>query len=256
MRAPEHVSIAVVTTGGLLFALNGFEFDVTAQTAAAVGVAAIGSLVPDIDHPQAWISNRIPATLVASGGGVLLSYAIANWMLGRETSQSMGSALMGPLAEMMRPLLGLAWVALASGIALLVVSIVVARTLGHRGPTHSLAINAALTVVAVIVFAITGPSWTLGLWFGFGYLTHLLADMLTPMGCPSFLWPAGEGLPRIPLPQSQPMTRPGAQEIGTPSQITSTAACSSKSSLGESKDLGASSLASGSPQTEDLEQHD
>jgi len=158
-----------------------------------------------------------------------------------------------PMADMLRPLLGLAWVALATGAALLIVSIIIANVLEHRGPTHSLAVNVVLTVMATIVFAITGPSWTLGLWFGFGYLTHLLADMTTRMGCPSILWPAGTGM-RVPVPTS--MTRPGVQEIGAPSQTTSTVTSGSHPSIGGSEDLGASALASGAPHPEGIEQHD
>jgi inner membrane protein len=60
-----------------------------------------------------------------------------------------------------------------------------AGVLEHRGPTHSLL---AVATVMLAVHAWLGVL-PLTLAIGAGYLSHLLADALSPMGVP-FLWPA------------------------------------------------------------------
>ncbi len=215
MRGPEHVSFAVVTTGGALWLMNG-QFDLNAYAAAALSAAAVGSLVPDIDHPKAWISNRIPATLMAIGLTGLGLYAYAAWTASRG-DDSIGGAMIAPMADFLRPVLGWAWLALALGAALLAISVVVTRALGHRGPTHSLVVGAALTLIATIGFAISPVSWTIGLWFGWGYLSHLLTDMITPKGCPSLLWPAGSASLALRMPRRSTPAVPHATPSPTPS---------------------------------------
>lgn len=237
VRGSEHVSVAVLTSSGALWLMNG-QLDLSAPAVAAVSAAAIGSLVPDIDHPQAWISNRIPATLLSLGGMALGWYWFVGWYSQRNPSQMFGP-MYEEMANMMAPLLGWAWLAVAVGIALLVASLVIARLVKHRGPTHSVSAGAALALIATIGFAIFGHP-TIGLWFGWGYLTHLLTDMITPMGCPALLWPWRPGdLTRlsVPKPALTPMTRPGAKETMSPSRNTSADACPSRASLVGVEDL-------------------
>ncbi len=224
MRGPEHVSVAVLTTGGALWLMNG-QMDLSGPAVAAIGAAAIGALVPDIDHPKAWISNRIPGSLIALGLMTLLGFWFVGWTVRRDPSQMFGPVFTGML-DAVRPHLGWAWLALAIGIALLVASMVIAAMVEHRGPTHSLSVGFGLTLVALVGFAIIGRP-ALGLWFGWGYLTHLLTDAMTPMGCPAFLWPWRPGdspFWRTPKPAIRPMTVPGAQETATPSTNTSVGA--------------------------------
>ncbi len=223
MRGSEHVSVAVLTTGGALWLMNG-QMDVSGPAVAAMGAAAIGALVPDIDHPKAWISNRIPASLFGLGVTVLAAYGIMRWSAQGASSQMFGPMFVG-LADMMVPLLSWAWLAVAVGLVLLVVSMIIASVVEHRGATHSLAAGAVVTCIALIAFAFAGRP-TIGLWFGWGFLTHLLTDALTPMGCPALLWPWHPGGSRwsIPKPAMRPMTVPGAQQSATPSTNTSVGA--------------------------------
>lgn len=208
MRGPEHVSIAVVTTGGALWLMNG-QPDLSAYGLTAMSVAAIGSLVPDIDHPQAWISNRIPVTLLVGGGVALGMYEYLDWTMSKAGTSEVTAALAAPLLDAMRPYLPLAWFAIAIAILLLTASIVLHKSVGHRGPTHSLAVGMILTTAVTLGIAIGGAPWTLGLWFGWGFLTHLLADMTTKMGCPALLWPMG--IDRARSNAAMPAATPSAE---------------------------------------------
>ena len=81
------------------------------------------------------------------------------------------------------------------------------NTLAHRGCSPH-------THCMPKLFALAGQTWTLGLWFGWGYLSHLLADLTTPMRYPALLWPWREddldswrwGKPE-PLPPRPPAMR-------------------------------------------------
>lgn len=97
---------------------------------ATLGLAALGALAPDIDHPKSWVGRRLRF-----------------------------------------------------------LSVPVSMIFGHRGITHSL-----LAVVACVAM-MTGDGWGPGDGWGWkaapvwiGYLSHLLADSLTPAGVPLF-WP-------------------------------------------------------------------
>lgn len=190
MRGPEHVTFAVLTTGGVLWLTSQGQLDLAAA-AAAMGAAGIGALAPDIDHKQAWISARIPVSMIVLGGAFLLLRAYGAWLIARDAADGVAAVLAVPLLEYSTLLVGWAWLALMVGLALVLTSWIVRLVAGHRGPTHSLAIAAAATVVACSVLAVVRLPVELGLWFGWGYLSHLLTDGLTPKRCPSLLWPLG-----------------------------------------------------------------
>lgn len=91
----------------------------------ALAAAVLGSLLPDIDHPQSWAGRKLK-----------------------------------------------------------VVSVPLSLLVGHRGVTHSaLAVAACLAVLVVM-----GTGW-MAAPIAIGYLSHLLADGLTPSGVP-LLWPS------------------------------------------------------------------
>ena len=169
------------------------ELTMSGPVIAAATSAAIGSLVPDIDHPNAWISNRIPGTLAGFGLLFLAWFGFGNWYVSTVGAASIGASLWIPLISGSRSLISWAVLASAIGIVLFVAAHIVAKVTEHRGQTHSLSVGAVLTLVACVGFAVAGQSWALGMWFGWGYLTHLLADLITPMGCPALLWPLGAG---------------------------------------------------------------
>jgi inner membrane protein len=138
------------------------------DTAAALACAAVGSVLPDIDTSPATslaLAAAIPALLLLSASQGLLPHAAA----------AHASACLG---------------ALALGAALT----------GHRGLTHSAA-GAAL--------AWGGASSLLPLACAaaaeLGYLLHLAADSLTPMGVP-WLYPLARRRARAPERRSAHMT--------------------------------------------------
>lgn len=222
VRGSEHVSVALLTTGGALWLING-ELELSAAAIAAGTAAAIGSLVPDIDHPRAWISNRIPASLLAFGVMVLGGFWLTTWMIGRDPSQMFAPVFTG-LLDIVRPYLSWAWLSVTVGILLLMISLLVAQLVEHRGPTHSMTVGLVLTLAVTTAFAIVGRP-AIGLWFGWGYLTHLLTDAMTPMGCPSLLWPWRAGdLVGLKLPAPSPKTTPHPTANSAVSQDTSTTA--------------------------------
>lgn len=120
MMAGSHIAV-----GAALWAVTARLAGLEAAEPAGLGAAALGALLPDIDHPQSWAGRKMR-----------------------------------------------------------VVSIPLSMLVGHRGITHSaLAIAACLAVLVVM-----GVGW-LAAPVVVGYLSHLLADSLTPSGVP-LLWPS------------------------------------------------------------------
>ncbi len=91
----------------------------------ALGAAVLGSLLPDIDHPQSWAGRKMRA-----------------------------------------------------------VSVPLSLLVGHRGITHS----AVAVVAGLALLLVMGMGW-MAAPVVVGYLSHLLADSLTPSGVP-LLWPS------------------------------------------------------------------
>lgn len=119
MMAGSHIAV-----GAALWAVTARAAGLEAAEPQALGAAALGALLPDIDHPQSWAGRKMR-----------------------------------------------------------VVSIPLSMLVGHRGVTHSaLAILGCLALLAVM-----GVGW-LAAPVVVGYLSHLLADSLTPSGVP-LLWP-------------------------------------------------------------------
>jgi inner membrane protein len=80
---------------------------------------------------------------------------------------------------------------------LLLPSVVLRETLGHRGGLHSLLALVAVSVGAEYLARLAGIAG-LGAALGWGYAAHLLADMATRRGVPLF-WPLTRrrlGMPR------------------------------------------------------------
>lgn len=88
------------------------------------GGIALGSLLPDIDHPQSYLGRRIP-----------------------------------------------------------LLSVPINKLFGHRGFTHSLLSLSLLGIASAFYWAVN-PLFFGGLLLG--YFSHILGDMLTPMGVPLF----------------------------------------------------------------------
>lgn len=117
-----------------------------------IAVGAVSGLLPDIDEPNA--------------------------MLGRG---SWVPRKLGPLARFLGMIISLPFK---------LTGYFIKGTLGHRGGTHSLAMSIIFTLIFAMPITMFGGVqldwliWTV--WFGF--MSHLVADMLNPSGVP-FLWP-------------------------------------------------------------------
>jgi len=192
MNAGQHLAFGLLATGGGLWVLHsvaGLDMEAT-QVGLALAAAGIGSLAPDIDHPKSTISSGIPLTLMV--GSIPLVGVVLIWA-------SMSVAWGGhSLAEVyqqstqlpwVKYLLGIAGISFALGSGLMLASMVISAIFGHRGATHSLAFLVVATLVAVGLCYLLGFPLIYGIIFGWGYLSHLLADSLTPMGLPDLLWP-------------------------------------------------------------------
>ncbi|MDY0341429.1 MAG: metal-dependent hydrolase [Coriobacteriia bacterium] len=187
MDARGHIAVGVLSAGVVIGAAHLSAGDV-GQYGFFVGpaIAGVGALAPDIDHRDSWIGSRIPLTLI--GAGLLLLFMPPVFAL----SAKSGGAMSGLWANMSQYNGSLVkWGALALGIGalLLTVSVLVTRAIGHRGATHSLAFAAGATVVTFAMAMIAGLGPWMGLMFGIGWVSHLMADAITPHGLPSLLWP-------------------------------------------------------------------
>ncbi len=133
MMAGSHVAL-----GAAAWMLAAPRFGQDALQPVGLGLAVVGSLLPDIDHPKSWVGQRL------------------------------------------RP-----------------VSTLIAAVFGHRGVTHSLLALAgcwaALRYGTAVPRGWAAPVVT-------GYLSHLLADLLTPGGL-RLAWPL-RGTWSLPLCRS------------------------------------------------------
>ncbi len=132
MMAGSHVAL-----GAAAWMLAAPHFGQEALQPAGLGLAVLGSLLPDIDHPKSWAGRRL------------------------------------------RPL-----------------STLITAVFGHRGVTHSLLALAGCW--AVLRYGALPRGWAAPVVTG--YLSHLLADLLTPRGL-RLAWPL-RGTWALPLCRS------------------------------------------------------
>lgn len=124
----------------------------------AVATAAAGAILPDIDTPSSMAGHWFGGRITRLAvGGLLIYYSLKT---GNQKGMLLGAVFLG-LAFM-----------------------------PHRGLTHSLAGLALFSMAAYILPIPFIP-------FVIGYVSHLLLDMLTPMGIPVF-WPLSLNV-KIPI---------------------------------------------------------
>lgn len=184
LRGRQHISIGVGTTalaiGVTQVADAGVDVRVMAPSLVA---AAIGSLGPDLDHPGSIASMSIPVTLITYGGVFL---AARGWEASRPEALPIVLSAFG--AEWVTG----AWAAIAVGIGLIAVSMVLGAAFGHRGIVHSVAFGAGVAALVAVALAAVDAPVQLALPFAWGWLAHLLADAVTPAGLGKLLWPLAE----------------------------------------------------------------
>lgn len=149
-------------------------------------IAGVGALAPDIDHPNSWISSRIPLTIAAAGLMLLLTPLAFTF---GARSNNAASSLWASMSRWNGDMIKWGMLALGVGILMLTISFLVRRAAQHRGATHSLVLASAAMIVTFALALLAGLGPWLGLMFGLGWLSHLAADAITPHGLPSLLWP-------------------------------------------------------------------
>lgn len=186
MKGRTHVAIAVLPAGVAVWLLASGGMPLEPVIAAGAPLAAaLGALAPDIDHRRSLIGRTMPREAMRRGLVVLLGLGGVAWF----ASRRIGVAVVDGVLESLRPVTQLAWWAVAAGVALIGLSWFASGVLKHRGPVHSLTFAAVSSAVVAGGCAAAGAPWQLGAVFGWGYLSHLLADAVTPSGCRSLLWP-------------------------------------------------------------------
>ena len=200
MNGGTHLIIGAGSTLAALYLANAAT-DIPIEPATiwiGLGLAAIGSLAPDIDHPRAAISRGLPKGCLNIGVylfSVVFLFAIFPVLSRVFNGEGILEAIVGgfnnsPIAQLLLPI-GVSIVIV--GLVLMLTSRVVSALFGHRGATHSLFVAVVVTGLSTVGLMLIGIVWWFGLFFGWGYLTHLLADALTEMGLPDLFWPVSRG---------------------------------------------------------------
>jgi len=186
MNGEQHFIIGATTVGLGLWGTRAVGLQVETETILAGAlIAGLGSLAPDIDHPRSTISRGLPTELLLRGLAFLLLpvvFAVIPAMFGDFHSASR-------IFQSLSPFVQWGLILIAPAIVLIAISIIVSAFFGHRGATHSLIFAAGATFIATVICVYSGVTWWYGLLFGWGWLSHLLADATTEMGLPSLLWP-------------------------------------------------------------------
>jgi membrane-bound metal-dependent hydrolase YbcI (DUF457 family) len=154
--------------------------------AAGLGMAALGAIAVDIDHPGAFISATAPKRLFKVGIKLLVFFSIPAIIT---IASRRRVNLMEPDQLLQADIFRLLAVVTIGAASLFVLSRLVHVLFVHRGPIHSPAFFVGVTIVMTILLALFVPKWWwMGLTFGWGWFTHLATDGLTPRGVP-LLWP-------------------------------------------------------------------
>lgn len=193
MNYVHHAIIGVGTASLVTLAaeLSGAQQAPAVTIGLGALLTALGSIATDLDHPKSFVSNTIPSRVIRVALAIL-----ALPMLAAAGSLLTTRDLVGTASNFFALVWGiqfLRWTAIALGVSLglMLLSLMLYKSLHHRGPLHSLLFTAAVTGAACLAFGLSGTSWTWGLLFGWGWLWHILADGLTDHGVP-FFWPLND----------------------------------------------------------------
>jgi membrane-bound metal-dependent hydrolase YbcI (DUF457 family) len=186
----HHALIGIGTASLGIVAAESFgapAMPATTLAAAAVIVAA-GSIATDLDHPRSFISHSIPSRVARIALTVLTLPLLVALGILLTSSDVQGAWDLFTAWVFGVTFLRWALIILLLSLALMGLSWLLYKSLHHRGPLHSLVFTLGVALIACLAFWYFNADWRLGLWFGWGWLWHLLADGLTEAGVPYF-WP-------------------------------------------------------------------
>jgi membrane-bound metal-dependent hydrolase YbcI (DUF457 family) len=192
MNFTEHILISTGSLCTFLLAadLTGFSPVPDPLTlATGLGMAALGAIAVDIDHPSAFISSTAPTRLfkIASRFLFFVSLpAIITIASGRRLN------LMEPGRLVQEDLFRLLVVVALGAGGVFLLSRIIHGLFEHRGPIHSPAFFVAITASVTLSLGLFVTRWWwMGTLFGWGWFSHLAADSLTHQGIP-LLWPLSD----------------------------------------------------------------
>jgi membrane-bound metal-dependent hydrolase YbcI (DUF457 family) len=171
VKFEEHAIIGLGTASLLpiIQVIGGTQPDFSTLLTGASSIV-LGTAIVDLDHPRSFISRSIPRKLLVPAMLLLLIGFVFTPFSANSKIIEAGTTL---LIVALGPVL---------------VSQTLFRTLKHRGPWHSLAAAGGATLVGCFLcWQFNKPLWV-GLCFGWGWLSHVLADSTTHQGVPLW-WP-------------------------------------------------------------------
>jgi membrane-bound metal-dependent hydrolase YbcI (DUF457 family) len=188
MNYAEHILIG---TGSLCAFLLAADISGIAAApapvplAAGLGMAALGAIAVDIDHPASLISLT-PVRLFKLGARLLIFMSIPA-IVTIASSRRVNLVEPGKLFHV--DIFRLLMVVTMGAITFSILTRLIQGLFKHRGPIHSPAFWVGITIVVTILLALFVTKWWwMGLTFGWGWFSHIAADGLTSRGIP-ILWP-------------------------------------------------------------------
>lgn len=190
MNAREHVMIGTISATAALFAARSLNLIQVGNSEIIIGIsiAAISSLIPDIDEPNSTISRS--SFWMMALGLLLVFIPPLTWLPGTIAPGTMKWLLLlqGSSGAPIQQIIGF----LLLGFAL--IAVINGRLLDHRGITHSLFCLAVTSwaIWATYVAIESSHALLFAACFALGYLSHLVADATTKEGLPDLLFPLSE----------------------------------------------------------------
>lgn len=190
MNYVHHAIIAVGTAGLGVVVAKALGLPPLPLVTVGIGalVVGTGAIATDLDHPKSFISNSIPSRVIRIALAILVIPLLAGLgaLLSTQDVQGTWMSFTGLIFGV--NFLRWALIALGAGLGLMLLSWLLYKSLHHRGPLHSLVFALGVTAIVCFAFWWYWLPWTWGLAFGWGWLSHILADGLTKEGVP-FFWP-------------------------------------------------------------------
>jgi membrane-bound metal-dependent hydrolase YbcI (DUF457 family) len=189
MNYSGHILVGTGSLCAFLLAadLSGFApVPDPAALAYGLGMATLGAIVVDIDHPKSFISFTAPHWLFKLGTRLLVFISIPAIIT---IASSRRVNLMEPGQLIQWDVFRLLVAVIVGVTALFMLSRLVQGFFKHRGPIHSPAFLVVVTLCVTLSLALfVRQWWWMGLLFGWGWFTHIAVDGLTTRGIP-LLWP-------------------------------------------------------------------